>query len=257
VSPPSTEYVERIHAFDGAVRECISVSRELSGIPSPTSSHFWASILFTTLCTRAVSIATLAPYSPWSKHLIDQWDYASLASLTRSFLEIRLAFFYLAIEPCTDAEWNCRWNVFNIHDCTARIHMLAELQSDTDSAGFQGQLDELRTRLLGNQFFLSLPEKQRKQLLNGKVAYLSPLEDIAVRAGVELRTFRWMYKFFSSHVHGLPMSYYRMGDGDRGRGTHSETEEAYTSLCISMSLTLLIRSRDEIRAKFAAIDRPG
>ena len=88
--------------------------------------------------------------------------------------------------------------------------MFTALDTSYDVGGFKEQLEELRMRLITNKFFASLPEKQRKQALNGKPAYLSPLEDIAVRAGVDLQEFRWLYKFSSTHVHGYPMSFYLM-----------------------------------------------
>ena len=203
---PSGQYAERVRALDGLARECCSVSQNCAGIPSPTSSHVWAAILFTSLCTRAVSLINLVPHSPWSIKLIEHWDYGSVASLTRSLLEIRLAFFYLGIEDCSQDEWYCRWNIFNVHDCESRIQMFLAEDSDYDVSGFKSQLQELRERLLGNSFFRSLPEGKQRQFLNGKVAYLSPLEEIAARAGVELNQFRWLYKFLSSHVQGFPMS---------------------------------------------------
>ena len=66
-----------------------------------------------------------------------------------------------------------------------------------------------------------------------------------------MSTFRWMYKFLSCHVHGLPMAFYRMDEGTRGRGIRSDTEEGYMSLCLSFAMTMLVRSRDEMKAKFA------
>lgn len=248
---PSDHYKERVAALDNVVRDCISVSQACAGIRSPTGSHFFASVLFTSLCTRAVSIAVLAPYSPWTKKLIEHWDYASVANLTRSLLEIRIAFFYLCTESCTDDEWRCRWNVFNIHDCRSRLGLFSELSDPPkDVSGFQEQLNDLRRRLTSNAFFATIPANQKKQFLNGDRAYLSSLEEIASRAGVDLHTFRWLYKFLSSHVHGLPMSFYRMGQQERGRGVHSDTEEGYTSLCLSFVVSLLVRSRDEMNQKF-------
>jgi hypothetical protein len=150
-------------------------------------------------------------------------------------------------------EHNCRWNLFNLHDCTARIDLFEEMAPEAnDIAGFQEQAAELRQRLEANEFFRTLPDPNRRKLLRGKNAYLESLETIAVRAGVELHQFRWLYKFLSSHVHGLPLSFYRMGRfDDRGRGLHNPVEDNYTCLCISFALTLLVRSRDEMRALFA------
>ncbi len=253
---PSQEYLEVVRAFESVVKECTSLSRQCSGIRSPTNSHFWASVLFTTLCTRAFSIAIVVPHSPWAAKVIEHWDYASVANLTRSLLEVRLAFFYLCTESCSEDAWRCRWNIFNAHDCASRIHMFTALDPSYDVSGFEEQLRELQMRLVNNEFFRSLPERKKTQFLNGKLAYLSPLEDIAVRAGVELREFRWLYKFLSSHVHGHPMSYYRMDEGGRGRGIHSRTEENYTRLCLSFSTALMTRARDEMRDKFQGLILP-
>ncbi|KQR10713.1 MULTISPECIES: hypothetical protein [Xanthomonas] len=200
------------------------------------ASHFYASVLFTTLCARGVSLAILAPGTSWSKKVTDHWDYASLAVLVRSLLEVR----------------ECRWNIFNLHDCTARIHLFEEMDPNSaDIPGFQTQAAELRDRLNSNAFFLALRASDQRKLLHGKSAYLAPLETIAAAAGVEVQQFRWLYKFLSSHVHGLPLSFYRTGQFDeRGRGVHCEVEDNYSCLCVSFALTLLVSARDEMEALF-------
>lgn len=251
---PSKEYRERISALDNVVRHCITVSQEYAGIRSPTGAHFYASVLFTSLCTRGVSLAILAPYSPWSKKKLEHWDYASIAGMTRSILEIRLAFFYLCTEECPREEWECRWNIFNLHDCTARIRIFEEMPSGSpDILDFNAQADELRDRLNKNAIFASLPEKARKKFLHGGHAYLHSLEDIATRAGVGVHTFRWLYKLLSSQVHGLPLSFYRMGEQERGRGVHSDVEEGYTQLCLSFAISLLVAARDEMEHLFIGV----
>lgn len=241
----SESYQERIDALDEVIHHCIEVSHRLANIPSPTGSHFYASVLFTSLCSRGVSLAIIAPHSSWSKKIVEHWDYASTAGIARSILEVRLAFFYLCVEECSREEWECRWNIFNLHDCKSRARLFEEINSDAeDIAGFERQADEIRSRLMNNTYFVSLPEKQRNKFLRGGDAYLFPLEQIAVKAGVDRHTFRRLYKLLSSQVHGLPMSFYRMGQQERGRGVHSEVEENYTSLCLSLSVCSL---RPEMR----------
>lgn len=256
IDEPSSEYKERIAALDNVVRHCITVSQKCAGINSPTGAHFYASVLFTSLCTRAVSLATLAPYSPWSQKLIEHWDYASIAGMVRSILEIRLAFFYLCVEQCEADEWQCRWNLFNLHDCMSRKSLFEHMQNSAEQGmEFENQVNELRNQLQENSFFVNIPLKQRNKFLNGGNAYLYPMEDIAVRSGVDLHTFRWLYRFFSSHVHGLPMSFYRMGEQERGRGIHSDVEESYTSLCLSFAVSLLVGARDDMEKLFIEIQR--
>ncbi len=248
---PSEHYLERIKALDNVVGHCVALSRACAGIPAPTGAHYYASVLFTSLCSRAVSLAILLPHSGWATKEVEHWDYSSTAGIVRSILEVRLAFFYLCFEQCPPEEWKCRWNLFNLHDCTSRLHLFQDmLNSGEHLNGFNEQATELKARLLDNSFFSALPQKQRNKLINGGNAYLSPLEEIAVRAGVELQTFRWLYKLFSSQVHGLPLSFYRMGEQNRGRGIHSESEEGYTSLCISFAVSLLVHAQDEMKILF-------
>ena len=105
---PSKEYNESIAGLDGALKECFDLSQRCAGIPAPTGAHFYASVLFTTLCSRGASFTLLAPGSTFYKKAFDHWDYASLAVLARSILEIRIAFFYLCIQDCRTAEWEYR-----------------------------------------------------------------------------------------------------------------------------------------------------
>ncbi len=253
---PSNQYMERVDMIDNVVRECMHVSQRYAGISSPSTKHFYASALFTLLCSRAATLAIITPHTPWAQKIIEHWDYASIASLTRTILEIRLAFFYLCVEDCSEEEWECRWNVLNLHDCRSRRRLFEDMQSNHDDIrGFEQQATELQTRLERNTFFMSLPDKQKKKYLKGESAYILPLEEISDKAGIDRKTFRWMNRFFSNHVHALPVSFYRMMDGERGRGIHSQTEEIYISMCLSLTGSLLTASRDELHELFKGLKK--
>ncbi len=247
---PTNRYKERLDALDNALYSCIEVSQRLAGIPSPTGRHFYASVLFTSLCTRGLSLAIIAPHSRWAKRRIEHWDYASIAGMARSIFEVRIAFFYLCIDECKKAEWECRWNLFNLHDCQSRIRLFEFMDSEGQAVAFKKEAEGLRQRLLSNSFFITLPERQRNRFIKGGDPYLYALEDIALKAGIEKKTFKWLYRFLSSHVHSLPMSFYRMGYEERGRGVYSGVEEDYTSLCLSFCISLLVKSRDEMKRLF-------
>jgi len=256
IKKPSKQYFERLYALDSALYSCIEVSQRYEGILSPTGRHFYASVLFTSMCTRSVSLAIVSPYSRWAKRVVENWDYSSIAVMTRSIFEVRIAFFYLCIDECEKDEWDCRWNLFNLHDCQSRTRLFESIEADKqDMVGFEKQSEELRQRLLSNNFFMSLPEKQRNRFIKGGDAYLYALEDISEKAGVDKQTFKWLYRLLSSHVHGLPMSFYHMGYVERGRGVYSKTEERYTSLCLSFCVSLLVHSRDEMESLFKEVSK--
>jgi len=256
---PSADYRASLDMLDNVVRECIFISNSYGGISSPTSRHFYASVLFTQMLTKGVSLLMLAPYTPWASKQIEHWDYSSMTGVARTLIELRVAFYYLCTEECSDEEWNVRWNLFNLHDCTSRIRMFTAFGDEEQVAGFQAQAVELRERLVSNGFFAALDPKRHKKLLHGQTAYLSPLEEIAERASIDVKDFRWLYVLFSSHVHALPMSFYRIGgdNPDRGRGLPSAPEEGYSALCLSLSASLLVKTRDELHRLFEGLTAPS
>ncbi|AZG10199.1 hypothetical protein EGT29_21300 [Pigmentiphaga sp. H8] len=255
---PSKSYLERLRMLDEIVRECMFVSRSYGGIPSPTSQHFYASVLFTLMITKCVSLLMLAPHTPWADKKIEHWDYSSMTGIARTIIELRVAFYYLCVDQCPEDEWRFRWNLFNLHDCTSRIRIFEALENSDQVEALRAVAEDLRSRLLESPFLATIDKKHSKRLLHGQTAYLLPMEVIAERAGIDLRTFRWIYVLFSSHVHALPMSFYRIGHtgDDRGRGLPSPSEESYSALCLSMTATLLVATRDNVHELFAAHKPP-
>ena len=239
------DYVEQLRIFTNEVANCMRISREYGGSRAPSTKHFFASALFTSIVTRAVSLVFILPYSYWSKRESEHWDYASATNISRTIMETRLNFFYLCVDECSEDEWDCRWNLFNLHDAMARVALMRGMDSHDQERGLIAQADELRTKLNSNAFFKLIPEKRRKELLKGNTAHLCSLEEIGSRAGIDLRTFKLMWKFMSAHVHALPLSFYRMGGNERGRGVQTPAEEAYTKLTISFALLLLVGAREE------------
>lgn len=116
--------------------------------------------------------------------------------------------------------------------------------------GLKAQAEELRGRLKANPAFGELPAEKQKKALNGKIAFLEPLETIAEKSGTSVNTFRWLYRLLSSHAHVLPMSFQRMHFQERGRGVHSEIEEGQITLCLSFTTDLLAEARGEMEGLF-------
>ncbi len=100
--------------LDNVVRECMHVSKQYGGIPSPSTKHYYASVLFTVLCTRASSVLILTPNSPWTQKIIENWDYASIANLTRSIVEVRATFFIFASMNAIKVN-GCVGGIFSIY----------------------------------------------------------------------------------------------------------------------------------------------
>jgi hypothetical protein len=198
----------------------------------------------------------LAPHSPWAQKMIEHWDYATASIIVRTLLELRAAFHYLCVDHTTEEEWECRWSLLNLHDCNSRRRMLAVQSAPREQTlPVEKEIDRLQSVLRANRHFATLKHQQR--LLNGGSAYLYPLEDILERSGFNRSTYKLLNIAFSSHVHGLPMSYLRMAAEDRGRGLPSPAEESSTTICFSLAAVLLTASRDELRELFKDLEKPS
>jgi hypothetical protein len=257
---PSESYVDALNLLDTVARQCLAISQAYRGIPG-SAGHFYASVLFTTMLTRTVSLLMLAPHSNWASKVIEHWDYSSASNIARSLLETRLMFQYLCVDSVTDAEWQCRWNLLNLHDCERRIRLFGALQSlSPDCApeviAFRGHRQELEARLNSNSYFQALPDKRRAELLKAKSPYLHAQECIAERAGIAVAEYRYLQVLWSAHVHSLPMAFLRMGLGgaDRGTGLPSPVEEGQTSLCLKLVAKWLGEVADAYAQMFAKVD---
>jgi hypothetical protein len=222
-------------SFDEAVSEAIRVSRAAASRraePKP----WWATVLFTRLCTTSVSLLSLAPKSRYAARTLEHYDCSAAASLARSVVECFFVFFYLCVEEVTEDEWRSRLTLLYLHDCVSRIKMFRDFDpNDHQLPSFEAQAEELRDRLRKLQYFLALPEKQRNRFLKGDVALFLSQDEILARIGVEVKPFRAMYRFLSSHVHSHPLAFSRMGDGDRGRGVESDVEKGYIATALEFA----------------------
>lgn len=254
---PSEHFRETAARYRDLVLDCIQTSHKYAGIRSPTGAHFYASALFTVICSRAVAVLKLVPEIAEEDTCKASWDYGAIAVLARALLEARLSFYYLGIEAVSEDEWYCRWNLMCLHDCCSRQRLFEVIPSPDAASqvvGFQAQADELRQRLNSNAHFVSLAPGLRKKWLNGGDAYLCSLEEIGSRVGIEVGQFRMFYRMLSSQVHSLPLSFFRMDEGNRGRGVHSEFDESFVLLTLSFLCVLLAGSRDEMHRKFKNAD---
>lgn len=248
----SRYYRNSLRAFVIALEEAIVTSSQLEG-HHVSNRRFWASVLFTRLCTTGVSILWLCPRGPLNPDGLD-WDSSSVLSLVRNLFECELVLFYLGTEPVGEEERKARLRVMQLHDCMERFRMF----KDSDPAhknlgGFRKQADELQALLLGNSFFTSLPDKLKKKLLKGEQASILSQDEILRRMGAFEQRFRGYYRFLSSHAHSFPLAFYRMVDQGRGRGVENEVDKGYVAGAIDFASEVVSRATAEIRGAFKGV----
>lgn len=246
----STEsYGSALNRFTEAAKQALSASRTAIGLDAG-ERRFWASVLFTRLCTVSMSILWLCPGSEINADGL-HWDFSSVASLARSLFETEIIFFYLCIEPVTDDEWHARLRVMQLHDCTERSRMFRHFDpNDSQLPEFHIQADELRALLAKNPFFAAVEGSLRKALMKGVRPCILTQDEILQRMGALHSGMRGYYRFLSSHAHWYPLAFYRMAEQGRGHGVENDYEKRNLAVALEFCADLLTRGTHDFQQAF-------
>ncbi|MGY5796169.1 DUF5677 domain-containing protein [Rheinheimera faecalis] len=245
-----SDYKKTYNRFVVTLDRCKSTSSEKADIPSPTSSHYYSSLIFTKLCTSAESLLSICP-SPTKIGKNAHWDCASAATLTRAIVEAYLVFYYICIEECEEKEWQARWRLLNLHDHMSRLKMFNVMKGAEEQVKqFEKYTPTVQSDLEKSEFFKALSEKQRDHYLKGNNAFFKSQDELIESAGGSVEEFRFRYRFLSNHAHSYPMGFYRMAESGRGTGVESKCEIGYTGLCLEWTTECLDKAQSEFVSKW-------
>lgn len=219
----------------------VKISRLGAGRYGEKDKVVWACILFTKLCTTSRSLRKLLDHDVSKEYKAD-WDYSSAFSLTRNIMECYQTLFYLCFDNVSDEELEARKALFNVHDYYSRKQFFSFFPDSYDGERENVEIEKLVLEKLEScSFFKDLQENEKSKYLKGKNAFFISREDIEEREGVDKNDFRYWYKLLSTHVHSFPMGFFRMIEGNRGTGVHSEVEEGYSAVALELAESYLIR----------------
>jgi hypothetical protein len=232
------DYEEALREYDEVISACTAISQGAEGIFTESRKHYYASVLFTKLCVSGVSLLQLCPGNRLSMAKFEHWDYSSVGAIARSIIDCSHMYYYLCIDSVSQDEWECRWDICNLHDCLRRHKMFSSMEVLDDADSFTRTAIELREWLSKSNFFATLPRRIQKECLKGSRLFLETRG--AMYKGLELdpNFYRGYYIFLSCNMHSYPIGFYRIGMHGRGRGLESpaELDHMRTALVISMDV---------------------
>ncbi|WDO02899.1 DUF5677 domain-containing protein [Aeromonas allosaccharophila] len=234
-------YKDMFDKFSTSLNMAIVLSVKYSRIPAPEGKHWYASALFTKLCVTGKSIQKLLPNSN-RKLEIQHWDFTSVASMSRVFIENYLMYFYLCADDVSKDEWDFRWRLLNLHDHVSRIKFTCDLEGNEEKKEDMLKSNEIllicKDELNANAIFAALPEKKKNHFLRGVEAFNISQDELVEKIGISIPTFRAVYRFLSSQVHTFPMSFYRKDEHERGRGVYCKQEMYYHIMALEWLLPI-------------------
>lgn len=190
-----------------------------------TNKFFYLSSLFTMICVRANTLKKILPIFTTR----EDWDYASIYSLSRILVENCLFFLWFCEGEDVGDLVDLKINLINYHDCMERLKLFKLIGDEENILFFSSELIKLKNSIMNNTIFNELPQDEnhfsKNDLLKGRSASFEKYSYIAMRYGYEKKEYILSYKYKSQFIHSFPISFHRMEQDYRGCGVYSKFEE--------------------------------
>ncbi|CAE6855316.1 hypothetical protein R75461_07677 [Paraburkholderia nemoris] len=229
-----SDYIAALKKFDAAICEAVAVSQAASG-RFVEANKSYATRLFVRLCAHGIALVRAVPLTRWVKSDHEDWDFSCAAPHVRAILEGYLLFSYIIETPKSPEELSAKINIMHLNDCMRRVKLFTNLESHDEIASLVAQADELRERLLKNEFFLSMPEPKRKRFLAGEYLMIDSRDERLNKLGIAPRTFSVLWDLLSQNTHVLPLSFYRLEPNGRGTGLENATDRNYLTRFLTIA----------------------
>lgn len=229
-----------------AVDRALNFSYRNSKSKSSHAREFWASVIFTKMLLSCMSLLRMLPH-PNDKFSFPHWDFSSVASLSRNISESYLLFYYLCVEELKDeSEWQFRLLSMRIKESRTRVKMMRSADPNFNSSEYDDQIFGIIKELEQNSYFQSQTQKRKKEIILGnKGLFLQ--DEVLVKIGLDQGLFRQTYIYQSSHVHSLPMSFFRNYLYQRADGAENDFDKQDMAMSAYLSEFFLARATTEYK----------
>jgi hypothetical protein len=248
---PAVEYYwTALPKYIAAVEHAYTISHRTAGRPADSSRQYWASVLFTRLCSISTSILHLCPGTAANKDGM-HWDFCSVAPLVRNAVRACISMFYLGTEAIGDDESRARVLVMQLWDCTERLHLFHNPGTRAEEIhSFEREADRMRNDLASNPYFTGLPAALREGIINGEIKTILTEDQILDRLGILDPAVRGLLAFISSHADLSSLTFYRTGDKNRGRGDENEVDVHYTAMALDLTTDFIKKADADMQILF-------
>ncbi|UII32157.1 DUF5677 domain-containing protein [Fulvivirga ulvae] len=244
------EYLEQLNKLQNYHDFALDISEATAGKKNIPWHLVRGHQLFNRLNMTCLSAIRLMPYNRQFPTDRVFWDFFSIASLTRNFVENYYALFYIAVDSIESPEREFRLLLLTFHLNNEKYKFFNECDpSDPLLKDFETNLPIDKQKLQAHPFFKKLDKQKQNGVLKGvRAKYLSN-DEIAKRIGHDTSEFKPLYRFFSNQVHSTPWAFYTQSN-IRGRGLENEVELAYTTTAIQLITKYLMAAILDMTALF-------
>jgi Family of unknown function (DUF5677) len=234
---PDEQYLKALNCFRKSSRETRWTLFQAQGVAGGERRH-WSSVLLIRICLISESIEHLCPDKN-NPAAAKQWDFSSIASLSRNLFEA-VAFFNYISTPVGPEIFAFRVLLIEYNDCMNRLRIFRQTgmqdqvtRGELEAAAFQSELSN-------DGHFRTLDPHQQKRAMTGLYPTLISLREMTGLVGQKAETWG-VYDYLSTHSHTLPVSFFRIATQGR-TGKENESEK----VLLTGTLEMLVELVDEI-----------
>ena len=209
------DYRSKVREFDAVLEYGKAVSAALSGQALTAPHVSYGEQIFVKLLYHCIALRRLAP-DPGQQAPTELWDLPSMSAVARCIIEAHDAFEYIAGHPVTDSERGFRIRLWELHDATRRLQILAAIGSnDPAVARIRADAARLQLALGTHEYLASLPADPQAALRLRLSRNDPPDFHLSQRrrcelSGVDADWHKAIKMQLSQHVHTLPFSVHQL-----------------------------------------------
>jgi hypothetical protein len=234
---PDKQYLKALNTFRRSAKEARWTLFQAQGLAGGERRH-WSSVLLIRICLISESIEHLCPDKN-SPAAAKQWDFSSIASLSRNLFEA-VAFFNYISTPVSPEIFAFRVLLMEYNDCMNRLRIFRQIGMHDQVERGESEAAEFQSQLSNDNHFKTLDPRQQNRAMTGLNATLVSLREMAGPERQKAETWG-MYDYLSTHSHTLPVSFFRIAtQGRTGKENQSEKD------LLTGALDMLVELVDEV-----------
>jgi hypothetical protein len=224
-------YPDTLATFEKLVCVAISFSDASGGIYT-SNLGIEATKVYTRLTLSAMTINALLPGNCINRTKL--WDFPSVATLTRTFLETCHRYLYLAEAGLSPDESEFRLKLFYYHMNSEKYRLYKEMSARHETLqDFESRLPTARAEIEASPVYAALHKHRADKVRSGHTEMHLTDEEVAARSNLAGGRFKSIYRLLSNHSHGSPFATFSQSN-TRGRGVENDVERDYMTLSITL-----------------------
>ena len=240
------DYKDALQTFEKLVMAAVVFS-DVSGGIWTSNLGIEATKIYTRLTLSSMTINLILPENNINHNHL--WDFPSIATLSRSFIETCHRYLYLSEQDLSDEEAEFRLKLYYFHMNSEKYRLFKETKNNENMLNeFEAKLPLMKDWIMKSAIYKSLTKQMAQKVRSGSFDMHFANEQIAERYSLIGGRFKSMYKLLSNHAHGMPFATYSQSN-ERGRGFENQAELSYMVLALMLLnqyLSLIITKQVEL-----------